>query len=72
MSTELEKDITEIKVSVARVEEKLKKFDAQFTMYMEHENRIRTLENFKSQARGYAAAIGAVAGIITAVIIKLL
>lgn len=72
MSNELEKDINEIKISIARVEEKLKVFDSHLTLFIEYEKRLRVLENFKSKSAGYAAALGAMGGFITALIIKLI
>ena len=67
MPSELEKDINEIKISVARIEERLKVFDN-----ADHDKRIRTLEEYKAKLMGWCAAIGAVSGAIVAVIIKLL
>lgn len=72
MPIELEKDINEIKISLARVEEKLKIFDSHLTLFVEYEKRLRTLENFKSKSVGYAAALGGMGGFITALIIKLI
>lgn len=72
MPTELERDITEIKVTVARVEEKLRQFDNHLLMFKDYEARLRNLENFKAKAVGYAGAFGAIGGIITALIIKLM
>lgn len=72
MQSDLEKDITEIKVSIARIEEQLKVFDRHITMFVVFEERLRVLENFKSRLLGYSAALGAVGGFITALIIKLI
>lgn len=72
MPIELEKDINEIKISLARVEEKLKIFDSHLTLFVEYEKRLRILENFKSKSVGYAAALGGMGGFITALIIKLI
>lgn len=71
MSTDLEKDITAIKVSVARVEEKLKQFDNHLTIFVRYEERLRSLEDFKAKANGYAAALGAIAGLIVVILTKL-
>lgn len=76
MTSELEKDINEIKVSVARIEEKLKLIDTHVIIFNEHDKRIRALENYRSKSAGWVAAIGAVIGavssILTAIIIKLI
>lgn len=72
MTENLEKDINEIKISIARIEEKLKVFDSHILMFMDYERRIRELEDFKSRFLGYSAALGAMGGFITAVVIKLI
>lgn len=72
MSTELERDINEIKISVARIDERLKVFDNHVVVTMEHEKRLRILEEFKAKLYGWSAAIGAIAGTISAIFIKLL
>lgn len=72
MPSDLERDISEIKIAVARIEEKLKLFDNHITMFVEYEKRLRTLEEFRFKFLGYSAALGAIGGFITAVIIKLI
>lgn len=70
MPSDLEKDITEIKVSVARIEEKLKVFDGHIMMFVDYEKRLRELENFKARLLGYSTALGAGAGFIAGILIK--
>ncbi len=72
MSSELEKDINEIKVSMARIEQKLANYEQHFTLLTDYEKRLRELEEFKSRAIGYATALGAISGLITSLIIKLI
>lgn len=72
MPSDLEKDINEIKISVARIEEKLKIFDSHIVMFMDYERRLRQLEDFKSKFLGYSAALGAVGGFIAAIFIKII
>jgi len=76
MSTELERDITEIKVSMGRIEKTLENYEQHFTQIFnydkEHEERIRKLEDAYSRAIGYAAALGLASGFIASLIIKLL
>jgi len=70
MTTELERDINEIKISVARIDERLKVFDNHVIVTMEHEKRLRVLEEYKAKLIGWSAAIGAVAGTVAALIVK--
>lgn len=74
MPSDLEKDINEIKISVARIEEKLKMIDTHVTIFNDHDRRLRALEDYKNKTYGYVAGIGAVVGaissLITALIIK--
>lgn len=72
MPSDLEKDINEIKISVARIEEKLKIFDNHVTMFIEFERRVRELEDFRSKLLGYSAALGAIGGLLSTVLIKLI
>lgn len=72
MPNDLERDINEIKISIARIEEKLKLLDSHVTIFNDYERRIRALENYKSKTTGYAAALGAIGGFIAALLIKLL
>lgn len=72
MPSDLEKDINEIKISVARIEEKLKVFDNHVTMFLEYEKRLRELEDFKSKLLGYSAALGAIGGLLSTILIKLI
>lgn len=72
MPGELERDINEIKVSMARIEQKLANYEQHFTLLTDYEKRLRELEDFKSRAIGYATALGAVSGLITSLIIKLI
>ena len=72
MSTELERDITEIKVAVARVEEKFKQLENYLVMFVKYEERLRELETWKSKTTGYAIALGSIAGGIVSFIFKLL
>ena len=67
MPSDLEKDVTEIKITVARIEERLKVFDTN-----EHDKRIRSLEEYKAKLIGLCAGIGFVTGILSSLIIKLL
>lgn len=72
MPSELERDINEIKISVARIEERLKIFDSHIMAAAEHEKRIRSLEEYKAKLIGLCAGIGAITGAVAAVIVKLL
>jgi hypothetical protein len=72
MPSELERDINDIKISVARIEERLKIFESHVTTSQEHDKRLRVLEEYKAKLLGMCAGIGALAGTVAAIIIKLI
>lgn len=72
MASELENDINAIKISVARIEERLKIFEAHVITSQEHDKRLRVLEEYKAKLMGMCAGIGALAGTVAAVIVKLI
>lgn len=41
-------------------------------MFMKFEDRLRVLENYKSRATGYVAALGAIGGLIAGILTKLI
>ena len=72
MPSDLERDINEIKISMARIEERLKVFDTHVLNAAKHEDRIRILEADNARLKGWCAAIGAFTGTVAAVIVKLI
>lgn len=60
---DLEKELIEIKVAIARIEEKLDRQE-------DFESRIRELESYKNRLLGYAMALSAIIAIGIQIIIK--
>lgn len=72
MSTELEKDITEIKVKISAVETKLDNILVLFDKHDALEERVRELENFKWKVIGLSTASCFIISVVVAVIVKII
>jgi len=71
---DLEKEIIEIKVTIARIEEKLDRTKEKLNRQEDFELRIRELESYKNKLLGYAMGVSAIIAIciefFTKVILK--
>ena len=72
MSKSLEEKIHSIELDIASMKGDIKVIANAIVLYGDLEKRVRALEDYKNRLIGWAAAIGAIAGTITAVIVKLL
>jgi hypothetical protein len=68
---DLEKEIIEIKVAVARIEEKLDRTKEKLSRQEDFELRIRDLESYKNRLLGYAMALSTVITIGVQFLIKI-